>query len=285
MSLATVLRFVEPRPGRRVLAPRPAGWPTVHQGINQGKNPCNRASSRQIKADGEIPERPRPLATWSLALGGTRPSISLCAFATLRLCVKTGPPPIHQGTNQGKNPCNRASSRHIKAYGKNPERLRPLATWSLALGGTRPSISLCAFATLRLWVKTGPPPIHQGTNQGKKPSNRASSRHIKAKAVFLGSCIRSPVSCANGRGRVPVLQTGGYILVGLYPGLRSGTRSSLGYNLAGLQPSVHGARPQIWPHLRSSASICGSSPGCGPCSRVWRISRLSSHWGYWRFSV
>ena len=36
---------------------------------------------------------------------------------------------------------------------------------------------------------------------------------------------------------------------------------------------------------RPSAFICGSSPGCGPCSRVWRISRLSSHWGYWRFSV
>ena len=59
---------------------------------DQGKNPCNRASSRQIKAhQGIRRKKPRPLElSHSLEVGIwnflTRP---LCDFATPRLCVKT----------------------------------------------------------------------------------------------------------------------------------------------------------------------------------------------------
>ena len=78
---------------------------------NQGKNPCNRAKSRLIKAAMKIllptDSQPQPPS-----LPGIPP------FATLRLCVKNPVIKSQSSLNQGKNPCNRASSRLIKANRK-----------------------------------------------------------------------------------------------------------------------------------------------------------------------
>jgi len=64
--------------------------------LNQGKNPCNQASSRQIKANAKF-----SMATSS---GNRHPSPEspLCDFAPLRLCVKDP----SSSPNQGKNPSN-----------------------------------------------------------------------------------------------------------------------------------------------------------------------------------
>jgi len=64
--------------------------------LNQGKNPCNQASSRQIKANAKF-----SMATSS---GNRHPSPEspLCDFAPLRLCVKDP----SSSLNQGKNPNN-----------------------------------------------------------------------------------------------------------------------------------------------------------------------------------
>ena len=77
----------------RRMAPSPEG--ATHQGTIKAENPCNRASSRQIKASDktphDAPQHPRS--------GNRHPShkSALCAFATLRLCVKNQTIKAYQG--------------------------------------------------------------------------------------------------------------------------------------------------------------------------------------------
>ena len=110
---------------------KPARFPP-----NQGKNPCNRASSRQIKASAEkcklpsSPRHPNPprafssvIGCWMLDVGyfgplpHLRSSASICGqiplFAYFAPFAVQPPSP-----NQGKNPSNQGSSSLIKANGQ-----------------------------------------------------------------------------------------------------------------------------------------------------------------------
>ena len=80
--------------------------------LNQGKNPSNRASSRQIKAADEKAKRHHNerqrrglIPAQGNALGTSQP-------------IVLSPERAAHPANQGKNPCNRASSRQIKANAK-----------------------------------------------------------------------------------------------------------------------------------------------------------------------
>jgi len=87
----------------------PSKWPSAR---TKAKNPCNRASSRHIKANQGIRrKKPRPLElSHSLEVGIwnflTRP---LCDFATPRLCVKNPASRRYQGSIKAKTPAIKAN--------------------------------------------------------------------------------------------------------------------------------------------------------------------------------
>ena len=203
----------------------PGHQPTTrYQGSIKAKTPAikaNRASSRHIKARPEIinwgSRQPSPM--WSAATCLPVPKRShACALHIIATngTENSGPGKGQSRLNQGKKPCNRASSRLIKASAKNQQRhhaigspsqnrapqlgraevpLRPIYLYRVASPSIRRTLpttrefplppSPFAASRLRLCVKT-PAIVH----------DQGSSCLIKANEIFFFGLNR-PFTCPH----------------------------------------------------------------------------------------
>ena len=251
-----------------------AGRPSIKAPI-KAKSPVivhDQGKSRQTPKFPSAPVRWTPGA-WPLELQ-VRPSF----FAALRLCafaLKPDRRPSIKAPIKAKTPVivhDQGKSRQMPKFPSAPVRWTPGA-WPLELQ-VRPSffaaLRLCAFAlkpdrrpSIKAPIKAKTPAIVH--DQGK---SRQRPNYSNAAVGRVTPCAPEVAGAGGARGCDPQQ----------YPSARTYSHEHHRLHDSGHVAAAHRAmlRPPGCSHLRSSAFICGSSPRRASCSRVWRLSQLSS---------
>ena len=167
---------------------------------------------------------------------------------------------------------DQGKSRQTPKFPSAPVRWTPGA-WPLELQ-VRPSffaaLRLCAFAlkpdrrpSIKAPIKAKTPAIVH--DQGK---SRQRPNYSNAAVGRVTPCAPEVAGAGGARGCDPQQ----------YPSARTYSHEHHRLHDSGHVAAAHRAmlRPPGCSHLRSSAFICGSSPRRASCSRVWRLSQLSS---------
>ena len=151
---------------------------------------------------------------------------------------------------------NRASSRHIKADDEIFKRLQPSANGAASYQ-PRATSWVCAP------LATSPERAAHPANQGKNPSNRASSRHIKASAKIPGVRPSPGAATAKPASRTAIPRNSARRAP------KSGIRSASLFPIKAKSPAIKAHRASSRHPRFFQTNICYTHPSAGERIQVW----------------